>query len=927
MTPRQRTRRSKRSARRKTGRAQGPPEAAAAHSAVFRAMASGEPGNFRNLVPAPAAPAAPKGPRSVQSGPGVAIRRLLVAGLLLGPALGMALGPLLAGDRLPLFESRISWQGPPPTAGDWPRAPRPGERAVTRTAGARTFLVARAATAAGAEALALELALPRLARSPELSEARAGRRAEWSAALLAGPRATLTPAGDCAARLRGWAEAWRSVAAPSAEAARAAGETGAAHHESPVPEESREVTRRALAADPSGLERALEREARVARARLFTRIGVLPAGDRAVAMGSWRRAWLTRAAEMDSTADALAARKPRIERELIALVAPVHALDAESRLPDPGVTLLLVAGSEPTAAHPFLWTWVVFAACGSVLAMLLATPLARHAARMRRARRAELMQRWKVAGEAFAVAPPAAASTIEARLQIVSGSRPRRVARVMRELAARFVAGGERVLVIDGGGELHLHDFFAAQSRLGFQECMRGEAPLLGIVQSGGLPGLYVLAHGVPSGLKTWAPLGPLLDHALAHFTRVLLALDPHLPRAAGGALAGRLMDGWWAGPDAKERTARRFSARLGIALQSVDPAVSEHEALESMVQVFARGARRDAAPAPAGAADAASGSQPELDTATLERLMEQMVREVTADPTPAPDLARLDELVEELARDAAQRVAALDAAAEEIAGATSAPNAEEPPMSEHAASEAAAAEHVAHETAASEAAAREAAAMEAVAEGIATATSGAIASEPPIAEEPLMWEHAASEAAAAEHVAHETAASEAAVDAPVHAESARELEETPVLAEAREQAEARELEETWEPESSQTPGEAPVLAEAPGIPEAREAAAAAASAQSPAHSPEEAPQPARAHEVAEPPAPADLPSLARSPAGELEPGLPAEPAPADAAREPAAEGEALVLESDPEVAERLRFLVWMRRLRDKSRAEVTHAG
>jgi hypothetical protein len=700
-----------------------------------------------------------------------------------------------------------------------------------------------------------------------------------------------------------------------------------------VPEESREVTRRALAADPSGLERALEREARVARARLFTRIGVLPAGDRAVAMGSWRRAWLTRAAEMDSTADALAARKPRIERELIALVAPVHALDAESRLPDPGVTLLLVAGSEPTAAHPFLWTWVVFAACGSVLAMLLATPLARHAARMRRARRAELMQRWKVAGEAFAVAPPAAASTIEARLQIVSGSRPRRVARVMRELAARFVAGGERVLVIDGGGELHLHDFFAAQSRLGFQECMRGEAPLLGIVQSGGLPGLYVLAHGVPSGLKTWAPLGPLLDHALAHFTRVLLALDPHLPRAAGGALAGRLMDGWWAGPDAKERTARRFSARLGIALQSVDPAVSEHEALESMVQVFARGARRDAAPAPAGAADAASGSQPELDTATLERLMEQMVREVTADPTPAPDLARLDELVEELARDAAQRVAALDAAAEEIAGATSAPNAEEPPisqeppMSEHAASEAAAAEHVAHETAASEAAAREAAAMEAVAEGIATATSGAIASEPPIAEEPLMWEHAASEAAAAEHVAHETAASEAAVDAPVHAESARELEETPVLAEAREQAEARELEETWEPESSQTPGEAPVLAEAPGIPEAREAAAAAASAQSPAHSPEEAPQPARAHEVAEPPAPADLPSLARSPAGELEPGLPAEPAPADAAREPAAEGEALVLESDPEVAERLRFLVWMRRLRDKSRAEVTHAG
>ena len=36
---------------------------------------------------------------------------------------------------------------------------------------------------------------------------------------------------------------------------------------------------------------------------------------------------------------------------------------------------------------------------------------------------------------------------------------------------------------------------------------------------------------------------------------------------------------------------------------------------------------------------------------------------------------------------------------------------------------------------------------------------------------------------------------------------------------------------------------------------------------------------------------------------------------------------EPVVLESDPEVHERLRFLVWMRRLRDKSRGEVTHAG
>src|SRR5262249_8835196 len=98
MTPPQRTPRSGRSPRRDPRRAQGPPEPAPPLSAVFRAMASGEPGNFRNLAPAAPLPAAPKGPRSVRPGPGVAIRRLLVAGLLLGPCLGMALGPLLVGD-------------------------------------------------------------------------------------------------------------------------------------------------------------------------------------------------------------------------------------------------------------------------------------------------------------------------------------------------------------------------------------------------------------------------------------------------------------------------------------------------------------------------------------------------------------------------------------------------------------------------------------------------------------------------------------------------------------------------------------------------------------------------------------------------------------------------------------------------------------
>ena len=50
-------------------------------------------------------------------------------------------------------------------------------------------------------------------------------------------------------------------------------------------------------------------------------------------------------------------------------------------------------------------------------------------------------------------------------------------------------------------------------------------------------------------------------------------------------------------------------------------------------------------------------------------------------------------------------------------------------------------------------------------------------------------------------------------------------------------------------------------------------------------------------------------------------PGVASAPAPSESA------GEPVVLESDPEVRERLRFLIWMRRLRDKNRGEVTHAG
>jgi hypothetical protein len=112
--------------------------------------------------------------------------------------------------------------------------------------------------------------------------------------------------------MRGWAAAWRAVVAPPGPPATPRGAATepvpARSRETPLPVEN-DVARLALAADAPGLENSLQREARVARSQLFTRIGSLPAGRREVATDAWRRAWGRRAAELDTLAEALAARK------------------------------------------------------------------------------------------------------------------------------------------------------------------------------------------------------------------------------------------------------------------------------------------------------------------------------------------------------------------------------------------------------------------------------------------------------------------------------------------------------------------------------------------------------------------------------------------------------------------------------------------
>jgi hypothetical protein len=342
-------------------------------------------------------------------------------------------------------------------------------------------------------------------------------------------------------------------------------------------------------------------------------------------------------------------------------------------------------------------------------------------------------------------------------------------------------------------------------------------------VQNGGLPGLYVLAHGAPSRLRSWLPLGRLLDDARPHFTRVVLALDPNIARQAGESLAGRLVDGWWAGGDAhKARDARRFSARLGIPLQQAEPVGSDDATVEVLVSELARG--RDAAPAapiaPATAvpvaAVAAAPAEPAPDAAI----------------EPARDLSPLERLVEELMRDAARASAAepeleaFDQMVEELGG------------------------------------------------------DGTVARAPSGSENSIV----AAMGHEVEPAREDPAPAEAGV-AAIEA-TAAEPGAAPALAPA--------------PEPALATGSAPATESDPTL--AIEALAAARGL-----------APAPALEGAH--APSEL--------------MPAPDAPALAGAGPAAQDaldDSVVLECDPEVRERLRFLIWMRKLREKTRDDVAHA-
>ena len=151
-------------------------------------------------------------------------------------------------------------------------------------------------------------------------------------------------------------------------------------------------------------------------------------------------------------------------------------------------------------------------------------------------------------------------------LHVVCGPDPARIAQAVNTLAGGFLERGDRVLLLDAGERLRLHERYGADTRWGLGECLAGEVPLLGAVQVAGRSGFFFLAHGTPWRSGGWNELSGLLEEAQAHFGRVLLALDPQAPRAAALPLGGRVLEAWWAEPGpALPRRATALSDRLGI--------------------------------------------------------------------------------------------------------------------------------------------------------------------------------------------------------------------------------------------------------------------------------------------------------------------------------------------------------------------------
>jgi len=413
--------------------------------------------------------------------------------------------------------------------------------------------------------------LAEFARDAHGAEAMTGARRALRASLGAdvppGPLPPLTPGGAIAARLRGAGLVLRGLAAGSPAAARGGNPAAA-----PVATaEDVAVSAAAAAGDVAALDAALAAEFASWSRTLAGRAADLDPADRPLLWSDWRDRLEARAAEFEFQAAAREAAEPAAVRAGIAPHAALHALTMESRIPDPSAALLAFP-PEPDAVEirPLRSFWLGAAAAGALLGLALFAAT----------------RRWSRGPRAPSplAAPAADPGAGHEWLHVVTGARRDRIGRAVCELTAHALAQRRRIVVVDASRRSRVHEALALSPRLGFLECASQGLPALGLLQSGGFTGLFLLARGRRGRLGDWLSLDRVLEELRPHFDRVVVVFDPDLPPVVGGVLAGRVMRGWWAGPGpATGGAARRAGDRLAIALADMELSPVPQASLEAL--------------------------------------------------------------------------------------------------------------------------------------------------------------------------------------------------------------------------------------------------------------------------------------------------------------------------------------------------------
>lgn len=409
-----------------------------------------------------------------------------------------------------------------------------------------------------------ERALAMVGSSDASVEAARARLRAHAAALRdapAGPLSQLAPAAECAALLRARADLTRTLAGPLSPSV-VADEPEGAPLSNELAEADARLERAALGADPSALRAALL-VSEAAEDRWLTAIQPDPRRRFAI----WLARELDRGSQFLLAAEDLEALQTPYQRELIQQWMPQLILELESgalgtlaSMPSPGTI---------SAARARTWVWTLGLLAGALAGMALGLLMRALLDRVSRARAARTPRAAVAANGATAPAaagPLLAPAVGGAWLHLVSAEDAPRVARAAGELAVPLIARGDRVLLIEAGQQLRLHESFACAPRWGVGECLSGELPLLGTVQRAGVRDLYLLASGSYAGRGSCDALGRLLDEARRHFGAVVVALDARVPAEFRALAQGRRAEAWWPQPSGRlPRAARAFGERIGI--------------------------------------------------------------------------------------------------------------------------------------------------------------------------------------------------------------------------------------------------------------------------------------------------------------------------------------------------------------------------